>query len=191
MTNVLVDDRLSAGGRALHDLGAAALFGGNLFARVGMHPALADISAPRERGLVVNHAWRRYGTVNSVSLLAVLTGWTLARRDEASNRMLSRSERRLAKAKDVAAGAVALSGLASALGGVLFARMEPGGAVALADGASPTAETPRREAGAKRIVNVLGAAELVSSGALVAVNAALAQVGFRRPPVRRLLRRSF
>jgi hypothetical protein len=116
MTNVLADDRLSAGGRALHDFGAAALFGGNLFARVGMHPALADISAPRERGLVVNHAWRRYGTVNSVSLLAVLTGWTLARRDEASNRMLSTSERRLAKAKDVAAGAVAVSGLASALG---------------------------------------------------------------------------
>jgi hypothetical protein len=191
MTDVLTDDRLSAGGRALHDLGAAALFGGNLFARVGMHPALADISAPRERGLVVNHAWRRYGTVNSVSLLAVLVGWTLARRDEASNRMLSTSERRLAKAKDVAAGAVAVGGLASALGGVLFARMEPAGAIALADGASPTAETPDREARAKRIVNVLGAAELVSSGALVAVNAALAQVGFRRPPVRRLLRRSF
>jgi hypothetical protein len=189
MTNVLADDRLSAGGRALHDLGAAALFGGNLFARVGMHPALADISAPRERGLVVNHA-RRYGTVNSVSLLAVLVGWTLARRDEASNRMLSTRERRLAKAKDLVAGAVAVGGLASALGGVLFARMEPAGAIALADGASPTAETPDREARAKRIVNVLGAAELVSSGALVAVNAALAQVGFRRPPVRRLLRRS-
>jgi hypothetical protein len=191
MSNPLGDDRLAAAGRALHDLGAAALFGGNLFARVGMHPALRDISAPRERGLVVNHAWRRYGTVNSVSLLAVLSGWALARRDEASNRMLSASERRLAKAKDVAAGAVAVTGLASALGGVLFARMEPKGAVALADGTSPTAETPEREARAKRIVSALGAAELVSSGALVSINAALAQVGFRRPPVRRLLRRSF
>jgi hypothetical protein len=191
MSSALADDRLASGGRALHDLGAAALFGGNLFARVGMHPALADISAPRERGLVVNRAWRRYGTVNSVSLLAVLAGWALARQDEAADGMLSASERRLARAKDVAAGAVAVSGLASALGGVLFARMEPGGAVALADGASPTAETPAGEARAKRIVNALGAAELVSSGALVTINAALAQVGFRRPPVRRLLRRSF
>jgi hypothetical protein len=187
----LADDRLAASGRALHDLGAAALLGGNLFARVGMHPALRDISAPRERGLVVNHAWRRYGTVNSVSLLAVVAGWTLARRDEASNRMLSPNERRLAQAKDVAVGAVAVTGLASALGGVLFARMEPGGAVALADGTSPTAETPEREARAKRILNVLGEAALISSAVLVTSNAALAQVGFRRPPVRRLLRRSF
>jgi hypothetical protein len=191
MSTPLADDRLAASGRALHDLGAAALFGGNLFARVGMHPALRDISAPRERGLVVNHAWRRYGTVNSVSLLAVVAGWTLARRGEASNRMLSPNERRLAQAKDVAVGAVAVTGLASALGGVLFARMEPGGAVALADGTSPTAETPEREARAKRILNVLGEAALISSAVLVTSNAALAQVGFRRPPVRRLLRRSF
>jgi hypothetical protein len=191
VSDPLSNDRLSEAGRALHDLGAAALFGGNLFARVGMHPALGDISAPRERGLVVNHAWRRYGTVNSASLLAVLAGWTLARRDEASDRMLSGRERRLAKAKDLAAGAVTVSGLASALAGVLFARMEPRGAVALADGTAPTAETPSSEARAKRILNVLGAAELLSSGALVASNAALAQAGFRRPPVRRLLRRSF
>jgi hypothetical protein len=189
--DLIKSDRASGAGRALHDLGAAALFGGNLFARVGMHPALASITAPRERGAVVNRAWRRYGTVNSAALAAVVGGWALARSDEASDRMLSDSERRLALAKDYAVAAVAISGIASGVSGVLFARMEPGGAVELEDGSDPLPDTPEREARAKRVLNALGAVELVSTGALVAINAALSQAGFRRPPVRRLLRRSY
>src|ERR1700735_69557 len=121
--DLIKSDRASGAGRALHDLCAAALCGGNLFARVGMHPALASITAPRERGAVVNRAWRRYGSVNSASLAAVLGGWALARSDEASDRMLSDSERKLALAKDCAVGAVAVTGVASAVCGVLFARM--------------------------------------------------------------------
>jgi uncharacterized membrane protein len=183
------DDRLSAVGRSAHDLGAAALFGGNLFARVGMHPALADVSEARERGRVVNHAWRRYGTVNSASLLAVLGGWGLARRGEAADRLLSPTERRLAHVKDATVIAVALTGIASAVSGVLFGRMEPDGAVELADGSEPSAHTPVDEARTKRLLNGLGAAHLLSAGALVTVNAALAQTNFRSPPVRRLLRR--
>lgn len=183
------EDRLSAAGRSAHDLGAAALFGGNLFARVGMHPALADVSAPQERGRVVNHAWRRYGTVNSASLLAVLAGWGLARRGEAADRMLSPGERRLAHAKDATVIAVTVTGVSSAIAGVLFGQMEPDGAVELADGSEPSKQTPAGEARTKRLLNGLGAAHLLTSGALVAVNAALAQSNFRSPPVRRLLRR--
>jgi hypothetical protein len=189
--DLIKSDRASEAGRALHDLGAAALFGGNLFARVGMHPALASITAPRERGAVVNRAWRRYGTVNSAALAAVVGGWALARCEEASDRMLSDSERRLALAKDYAVAAVAISGIASGVSGVLFARMEPDGAVELEDGSDPLPDTPEREASAKRALNALGAVELASTGALVAINAALSQAGFRRPPVRRLLRRSY
>jgi uncharacterized membrane protein len=183
------DGQLSAAGRSAHDLGAAALFGGNLFARVGMHPALADVSEAQERGQVVNHAWRRYGTVNSASLLAVIAGWGLARRGEAADRLLSPTERRLAHVKDATVIAVALTGVTSAIGGVLFGRMEPDGAVELADGSEPSEHTPRGEARTKRLLNGLGAAHLLSAGALVTVNAALAQTNFRRPPVRRLLRR--
>jgi hypothetical protein len=191
MSGLASDDRVSAAGRALHDLSAAALFGGNLFARVGMHPALASISAPRERGAVVNRAWRRYGGVNTVSLAAVLSGWTLARRDEASDRMLSESERRLARLKDASVLAVTVSGLASAVTGVAFGRMEPQGAVALVDGDETVSDAPAREARAKRLLTALGSIQLVASGALVTANAALAQAGFRRPPKRRLLRRSY
>jgi hypothetical protein len=77
--------------------------GGNLFARVGMHPALREVSDSRERGGVTNLAWRRYGAVNGLALASILAGWAGARLDEASPRMLSRRERRLALAKHVRA----------------------------------------------------------------------------------------
>ena len=49
-------DAVATAGRAAHEIGLAAILGGNLFARVGMHPALSEVSDPRERGKVVNAA---------------------------------------------------------------------------------------------------------------------------------------
>src|SRR3712207_4856059 len=92
---------LSQVGRAAHDLGLAGLLGGNLFGRLALHPSVTEISDQAERGKVVNAAWRRYGTVNSLSLLAVVAGWAGARLEEAGDARLSPAERRLARAKDV------------------------------------------------------------------------------------------
>src|SRR6187401_601462 len=88
-------------GRAAHDLGLAGLLGGNLFGRLALHPSVTEISDHAERGKLVNAAWRRYGTVNTLSLLAVTTGWAGARANEAADRRLSAEERNLARAKDV------------------------------------------------------------------------------------------
>ena len=78
---------ISALGRAAHDVGVGALIGGNLFARVGMHPALREVSDPRERGSVTNAAWRRYGAVNAMALTSILVGWGGARLDKARPRI--------------------------------------------------------------------------------------------------------
>src|ERR687886_1069753 len=104
---------LSQVGRAAHDLGLAGLLGGNLFGRLALHPSVSEISDARERGKVVNTAWRRYGAINSASLLAVLTGWAGARAEEARPSRLSEGERRLAVAKDVLVGLVAATGVAT------------------------------------------------------------------------------
>lgn len=48
------NDTIRTAGRAAHEIGLAAILGGNLFARIGMHPALSEVSNPRERGKVVN-----------------------------------------------------------------------------------------------------------------------------------------
>jgi hypothetical protein len=180
---------LSQVGRAAHDVGLAGLLGGNLFGRLALHPSVTEIGDPRERGKLVNATWRRYGAINSASLLAVLAGWAGARVEEARPRRLSERERRLAVAKDVLVGLVAATGVATGVQGMRFARQAPDGAVPLADGdhAAPDATEPQRRA--KRRLNVLGAASMACELALVGVNAALAQEGFRRPPRRRALSR--
>jgi hypothetical protein len=180
---------LSKVGRAAHDIGLAGLLGGNLFGRLAMHPSVTEISDQAERGQVVNAAWRRYGLVNSLSLVAVTSGWIGARLRESANGRLSDEERRLAYAKDALVGLVAATGLGTAAEGMRFARMAPGGAVPLSDGdhAAPAASESARRS--KRRVNILSTANLVAEIALVAVNSALSQEGFRRPPARRFVPR--
>jgi hypothetical protein len=178
---------LSQVGRAAHDIGLAGLLGGNLFGRLALHPSVTRISDKAERGQVVNTAWRRYGAVNSVSLLAVVSGWFGARLNEAAPRQLSPAERRLAVAKDALVGAVALSGLATAIEGVRFARQAPGGAVPLEDGNHTAAGATQAQERMKRRLNVLGRVSLAAELGLTGVNAALNQQSFRRPPSRRLL----
>ena len=180
-------DLLSALGRVAHDVGLAGLLGGNFFGRFALHPSVTAISDKAERGKVVNAAWRRYGTVNSLSLAAVCGGWLGARLTEVTDRNLTDREATLARAKDALVAAVAVTGLITAAEGVRFARQAPEGAVPLDSGTDPAPETPREAARVKRILNMLGRAGAVAEVALVAVNAALAQEGFRRPPRRRAL----
>jgi hypothetical protein len=180
---------LSQVGRVAHDIGLAGMLGGNLFGRLALHPSVTQISDKGERGKLVNTAWRRYGAVNSLSLLAVVVGWAGARAQEAAPRQLSPAERRLAVGKDVMVAAVAITGAATAVEGVRFSGRAPAGGVPLEDGdhAAPEASEDQRKA--KRRLNALGLASLGAELGLVAVNAALNQQSFRRPPRRRTLRR--
>jgi hypothetical protein len=180
---------LSQIGRAAHDVGLAGLLGGNLFGRLALHPSVTEISNPAERGKVVNAAWRRYGTVNTLSLAAVVTGWVGARAGEATDAKLSPAERNLARAKDVLVGVVAATGIATAAQGMRFARLAPDGAVPLRDGDHASPGASERAQRAKRRLNALGAASLAAEIGLAGVNAALAQRNFRQPPARRFLRR--
>jgi len=186
--NLIAPLPLSQAGRAAHDLGLAGLLGGNLFGRHALHPSVTRIADPADRGRVVNAAWRRYGTINSVSLLAVVAGWFSGRPQEITGRTLSPAELRLARAKDVLVATVAVTGLATAAEGVRFSKLEPGGAVPLTDGSHTAPQATDQEARAKRRLDRLGLASLVSEVALVTVNAALSQRSFRRPPLKRFLR---
>ena len=95
---------------------------------------------------------------------------------------LAPAERRLARAKDVLVGVVAATGLATAAEGMRFARSAPGGAVPLRDGDHAARRGATRRGARKRRLNVLGGVSLAAEAALVGVNAALGQQGFRRPP---------
>src|SRR4051812_16751703 len=93
-------DLLSYPGRAMHDVAMAGLFGGQLFGRFALHPAVTEVSDARERGAVVNRAWRRYGVINGIGLLTLTAGWVGARLGEARDDNLTPRERNLARAKD-------------------------------------------------------------------------------------------
>ena len=157
------------------DAAVAALLGGNLFGRLAMHPALTSVSDKTERGRVVNQAWRRYGTVNSTALAALVAGWVSSRPGASGLSWAGGRHRRLVLAKDIAVGAVVATGLASAVGGVEFAHQAPEGAVPLNSGSDPAPETPRRAAALKRVVNVLGGLNLAAEVSLLAVDALLAR----------------
>jgi hypothetical protein len=164
--------------RAAHDIGMAGLLGGNLYGRLALHPAVTEISDERERGRLVNAAWRRYGAINTLSLAAVAAGWAGERAQAGS------------RAKDVLVGVVAATGLATGAEGMRFARQAPGGAVPLRDGERTSEEASQAARRLKKRLNALGAVSLAAEVGLVAVNAALNQRSFRRPPARRLLPRA-
>jgi hypothetical protein len=166
-------DAAYTAGRAAHEIGLAAILGGNLFARVGMHPALREVSDPRERGRVVNAAWRRYGTVNSLALAALLGGWGASRSREPDRTTLAERERALVAARDAAVIAVAATGIVAGVRGVFFSRMEPEGAIPLENGSEPAADASPGESRAKRRLSVIGSLHLVSALALAGIDAAL------------------
>jgi uncharacterized membrane protein len=183
-------DLVSQAGRAAHQLGLAALLGGNLFGRLAMHPSVERIADPSERGAVVNAAWRRYGTINSIGLVAMTAGWAGARAEEARGAAkLTGRERALARTKDVLVGTVIATGVVTGIEGIRFSRQAPGGAVPLEDGSTPSAATPSKAARMKRTLNVLGAVAIGAEAALVSVDAALSQENFRSSPLRRRVRR--
>lgn len=175
MSTDLSGDLPRAVGPAVHNVALAALLGGNLFGRFAMNPALEDISDKAERGKVLNRAWGRYGAVNSLALVALVGGWLPTRLAVARSRALGPRERRLTSAKDVAIGAVVVTGVASAASGVGFSHQVEGGAVPMESGSVTAPETPPRAARLKRVLNVLGALNIASELALAVINALLAQ----------------
>lgn len=66
----------------LHDLGLFAWFGGTLMGVVGLHGASGEVADPRDRVTVAQAGWRRFGPIQSGSILAYWIGATgLARTD--------------------------------------------------------------------------------------------------------------
>ena len=169
-----------AAGQLVQDGALAALIGGNLFGRVAMHPALGDVSDASERGQVLNRAWRRYGTVNSLALIGLVSGWVSTRSDESAPLWTSPRRRGLVLAKDVAVGAVLTTGLASAAAGVGFAQQASDGAVPMTDGTEPAPSTPPRARSLKRFANLVGGLNLASELSLLGVNALLSRSASRR-----------
>src|SRR4051812_11570134 len=64
---------------ALHELGLAASFGGLLFAKTGLDPAVKVIPDERDRGRVLNAATAAYTIPGSIALAGAALAWLIGR----------------------------------------------------------------------------------------------------------------
>jgi hypothetical protein len=187
----MVSDTLAYAARSAHDVGLATWFGGTMFGKFALNPAVATISERRERGKVLNAAWNGYNTLNAAGLGAAAVGWAGARFTEANPVRMSTTENALSVAKDGLMVAAVATGVVNGIQGARLARQARDGAVPVESGTEPAPETPERAAGIQRSLDVLGNINVGVGVALLAVNAVLAQVNYSRPTARRaLLRRS-
>ncbi|HEX9043155.1 MAG TPA: hypothetical protein VF838_19425 [Trebonia sp.] len=60
--------------RSMHDLGAAAWFGGTLMGAVGINGASKDVKDPRERAAIASAGWARWAPVAGAAIGAHLVG---------------------------------------------------------------------------------------------------------------------
>ena len=74
--------------RSLHDLGAAAWFGGSLMGAVGVNGAATAVAEPTQRLHVASAGWAKWAPVNATAIAAHLIGGTgvlLANRGRATH----------------------------------------------------------------------------------------------------------
>ena len=74
--------------RSLHDLGAAAWFGGSLMGAVGVNGAAGAVRDPQDRARVASVGWAKWAPVNAAAIGAHLVGGGLllyANRDRAKH----------------------------------------------------------------------------------------------------------
>lgn len=158
---------------ALHDLGMAAAFGGSLFGKVALNPAVREISSRQERGKVLNTAWGGYNIVNGISLATVAVTWLVGRLF-LSGKEVDKASRGLVIAKDALIATTILTGAANIAGNVVMAKAAPQGAVPVEDGTTPSADTPEKVVAAQRVFKILGTVSLISMAGVIGVTALLA-----------------
>lgn len=112
---------LSTTAWVVHDLGLASAFGGSLFGKLALEPAVGEVSNERERTRVEDRAWKRFSVWNTIGLAAIGITW-FAGRKMLSGREVSRSARGLTIAKDALVGTSLGVGAAATVIGRLLAR---------------------------------------------------------------------
>lgn len=163
---------LSSTGLVLHNLGLATAFGGSLFGKVALNPAVSAISSEAERGKVTNLAWNGYNVINAVSVGTAALTWLFGR-SKLSGREIDSTTRGLVLAKDALLGATVALGAANIFTGAFLAKQAPEGAVPSLSGNTPTANTPEPAVKAMRAINVMGIANLVAMAGVIGLTAVL------------------
>ena len=169
--------------RSLHDLGAAAWFGGSLMGAVALNGASKDVSDPTERAKVAASGWARWSPVAAVAIGAHLVGGAglvLAHRDRIRNQAGVGANSAVKTVVTVAALAT------TAYSGVLGAKLSQAPDVHAEGGTVPGDATPDDVARTQQQLRILQWATPVLTGVLVVLGA---QQGEQQRPGQQLVGR--
>lgn len=154
--------------RSLHDLGAAAWFGGSLMGAVGVNGAADAVRDPKDRARVAATGWAKWAPVNAVAIGAHGIGGAgilFANRGRAKNQDGVTSNTII---KLVLTGAAVG---ATVYSGVLGAKTAQGDHHAVDGATDPSASTPDDVAAAQKQLRYLQWALPVLTGAIVVLGA--------------------
>jgi hypothetical protein len=154
--------------RSLHDLGAAAWFGGSLMGAVGVNGSAGAVRDSKDRARVAAVGWAKWAPVNAAAIGAHLLG---------GGGLLYANRHRAKHQPGVTGNTVAkvlLTGAAlgaTAYSGVLGAKTGEGDGHAAAGATEPSASTPKDVASAQHQLRYLQWALPVLTGSLVVLGA--------------------
>lgn len=154
--------------RSLHDLGAAAWFGGSLMGALALNGASQDVSDPTERGTVAASGWAWWSPVAAAAIGAHLlggAGLVLVHRDRV------RAHRGVTVNTSIKTALTAAAVASSAYSGVLGGKIADAGTVPTEGATEPSFGTPPDVAKAQQQLRVLQWVTPVLTGALVVLGA--------------------
>jgi hypothetical protein len=155
--------------RSMHDVGAAAWFGGSLMGAVGVNGASRDVKEPAERAAVASAGWARWAPVSAAAIGAHLIGATgilLANRGRLGDQQGAVANAVFKSVLTVAAlGTTAYSGV---LGGKIAAE---GGSVPVEGGTVPAGSTPDKVAKLQQQQRILQWVTPVLTGGILILGA--------------------
>jgi hypothetical protein len=155
--------------RSMHDLGAAAWFGGSLMGAVGLNGATSDAKNPSERATLSADGWMRWAPVSAVAIGAHLVGgaglvWV--------NKSRHGTQKGVARNTAIKTALTVTAIAASAYGAMLGAKVAQESGNAPVEGATePTAATPDAVASAQRQLKVIQWATPALTASIIALGA--------------------
>ncbi len=156
----------------LHDLGAAAWFGGTLANAVALNPASASAGHRENVGAVANAGWDRWTPVNAAAIGAHLVGAAGLLKHDLGRARVQQGVPTMAITKTaLTAAALGVTGWARLLGKTVSDH----GAVPAAGATEPSSSTPSDVASAQRTLAQLQWAVPALTGAIVAIGSFAAE----------------
>lgn len=168
-----MEPTLTSTALVLHNLGLAAGFGGSLFGKVSMNPAVKVIEDRTERGKVLDAAWKGYRWVNLASIGAAALTW-VAGRTALSGRAVSSDAQPLVIAKDALLATGLVCTVVSVAGGA-YMGAQTGGYLPVETGNIPAADTPEDKQVAQRVVSIASTLNLIAIAGVIGLTAWLTE----------------